>query len=240
MKRLFLSVSKGNELRFLGHLDYLRTMERAVLRAQIPVAFSEGFNPHMRLSFDSALGVGVAADPVYMDLRLQNDMPVEEMKEALEKQLPQGITIHRIQEVPIHTPKLTTFFNEDAYEMEGPVTEENISEAEENIQKFNELSSFQYKRVTPKKVRVMDVKPMIIDPLKLEIQNGRAFLRFSLIRSNAGTVQPKDIWNLLAETFHLPWTKNTFICSRTGAYFNTNGKRETPFTVSLAAGAVKQ
>jgi radical SAM-linked protein len=230
MKRLFLSVSKGKELRFLGHLDYLRTMERAVLRARIPVAFSEGFNPHIRLSFDSALGVGVAADPVYMDLRLSTDMPISELKAALEPQLPQGIVIHRIQEVPLQTPKLTTFFNEDAYEMEGPVTGENISEAEKNIEKFNELTSFQYKRVTPKKVRVMDVKPMIIDPLKLQIKDGRAFLTFSLIRSNQGTVQPKDIWNLLAESFQLPWTKSTFICSRTGAYLNQNGKRETPFT----------
>ena len=50
MRRLFLSITKGEELRFLGHLDYLRTLERAVLRAGIPVAFSEGFNPHMKLS----------------------------------------------------------------------------------------------------------------------------------------------------------------------------------------------
>ena len=54
MKRLFLSITKGEELRFLGHLDFLRTMERAVMRSEIPVAFSEGFNPHMKLSLDSA------------------------------------------------------------------------------------------------------------------------------------------------------------------------------------------
>ena len=61
MKRLFLSISKGEELRFLGHLDMLRTMERAVIRSGIPIAFSEGFNPHMKIAFDAALGVGVTA-----------------------------------------------------------------------------------------------------------------------------------------------------------------------------------
>lgn len=49
MKRLFLSITKGEEIRFLGHLDFLRTLERAVLRAEIPAVFSEGFNPHMKL-----------------------------------------------------------------------------------------------------------------------------------------------------------------------------------------------
>lgn len=42
MKRLFLSITKGEELRFLGHLDFLRTMERAVMRSEIPVAFPKG------------------------------------------------------------------------------------------------------------------------------------------------------------------------------------------------------
>ena len=73
MKRLFLSITKGEELRFLGHLDFLRTMERAVMRSEIPVAFSEGFNPHMKLSLDSALGVGVTADPLYLEIKLEED-----------------------------------------------------------------------------------------------------------------------------------------------------------------------
>ena len=81
MKRLFLSITKGEELRFLGHLDFLRTMERAVMRSEIPVAFSEGFNPHMKLSLDSALGVGVTADPLYLEIKLEEDMSTEEVRE---------------------------------------------------------------------------------------------------------------------------------------------------------------
>ena len=60
MKRLFLAITKGEEIRFLGHLDYLRTMERVVVRSGIPIAFSEGFNPHMKISLDSALAVGAS------------------------------------------------------------------------------------------------------------------------------------------------------------------------------------
>ena len=96
MIRLFLSISKGEELRFLGHLDYLRTMERAIMRSGLPVAFSEGFNPHMKISMDSALGVGVTADPLYMEMDLEREVPLDEVKSSLTSQLPGGISINGI------------------------------------------------------------------------------------------------------------------------------------------------
>lgn len=241
MKRLFLSISKDEELRFLGHLDYLRTMERIVVRSGIPIAFSEGFNPHMKISLDSALGVGVTADPLYMELKLENDISDEEIRAKMESQLPKGITIHHILEAAQEWPKFVAFFNEDVYEMEGPVTEgANQEEAEKKIAEFNALSSFLYKRVTPKKIREMDVKPMIMEPMKVRIEKDRAYLTFSLIRSNTGSVQPKDIWKMLSESFGLPWIPDAFICSRTGTYRNENGKRLTPFDAGVFDEFVKK
>jgi len=231
MRRLFLSITKGEELRFLGHLDYLRTLERAVLRAGIPVAFSEGFNPHMKLSLDSALGVGVTADPLYLAMRIEGDMPIETIKEKLLLQLPRGIEIHSIVEANDNWPKFVAVFNEDAYEMEGPVSEgfdeSMVGNALESLERFNRLPSFLYKRITPKKIREMDVKPMILEPMKCSFRNRRALLTFSLIRSTTVTVQPKDIWKMLAESFHMPWIPGEFICSRTGTYRRLKGRRMT-------------
>ena len=70
---------------------------------------------------------------------------------------------------------------------------------------------------------------MIMEPMKVRIEGNRAYLTFSLIRSNNGTVQPKDIWKMLSESFGLPWIPDAFICSRTGTYRNKDGKRLTPF-----------
>lgn len=231
MKRLFLSISKGEELRFLGHLDLLRAMERAVVRAGIPVLYSEGFNPHMKLSFDAALGVGVTADPLYMEIKVGDDASIGDIMEKLGVQLPKGMVIHEIKEVGNECEKLVTFLNEDVYEMEGPIlAETDITSVQGNISKFNDLDSFLYKRVTPKKIREMDVKPMIIRPMEVHIENGRAFLTFSLIRSQTGSVQPKDIWKLLSESFSLPWIPDAFICSRIGTYHVDGEKRVTPFS----------
>ena len=70
---------------------------------------------------------------------------------------------------------------------------------------------------------------MIMEPMKVRIEGERAYLTFSLIRSNTGTVQPKDVWKMLAEFFGLPWTPDAFICSRTGTYRKEKGERKTPF-----------
>lgn len=241
MKRLFLAITKGEEIRFLGHLDYLRTMERVVVRSGIPIAFSEGFNPHMKISLDSALAVGVTADPLYMEIKLEKDMPIEEVKERMQREMPKGMIIYHIEEAAQEWPKFVAFFNEDAYEMEGPVTEGADAEAaKEAIARFNALPSFIYQRVTPKKVREMDVKPMIMEPMKVRIEGERAYLTFSLIRSNTGTVQPKDVWKMLAESFGLPWMPDAFICSRTGTYRKEAGERKTPFDPGVFDAWVKK
>ena len=224
MKRLFLSISKGEELRFLGHLDMLRTMERAVIRSGIPIAFSEGFNPHMKIAFAAALGVGVTADPLYLEMKLEKDFLPEKVSALLTPQLPQGIMLHEIKEVGLDSGKLVTFLNEDVYEMEGPVDGgKDILQTEKNIAEFNALDSFIYERVTPKRVRQMRVK----------IQGNRAYLKFSLARSQSGSVQPKDIWKILAEFFNMPWIPDAFICSRTGTYYYNGIRRITPFSEGI-------
>lgn len=231
MKRLFISITKGEEIRFLGHLDFLRTLERAVMRSGIPVAFSEGFNPHMRMALDAALGVGVAADPIYLELRMADDaITAEEVAERLRPQLLKGISIHGAMEARLEWPKLINWLDEDCYEAEGPVTGHVPAETvASEIERFNSLPSFIYERVTPKKTRQMDVIPMLTEPVSARIEGDRAYVRFSLVRSATGTVQPKDIWKLLAESFQLPVTPGEFVCRRCGVYHRAGDKRQTPF-----------
>lgn len=234
MKRLFLSITKGEEIRFLGHLDLLRTLEWAVMRSGIPAAFSEGFNPHMKISLDAALGVGVAADPIYMELRLEGDMSPEEVKERLGRQLLKGIRIHSVMEAAQEWPKLINFLNEDVYEAEGPVAGTADPEAiRMKTEEFNRLNSFMYERITPKKTRKMDVIPMLTGPVSVRTEGARAYLRFSLKRTKEGTVQPKDLWKIFAESFGMPWTPGEFVCRRCGAYHLEDGKRQTPFDLGV-------
>ena len=85
----------------------------------------------------------------------------------------------------------------------------------------------------------MDVKTMVLEPMKVRFTRNRAYLTFSLVRSQTGTVQPKDIWKLLAESFHMPWTPGEFICSRTGTYRRLHGKRMTLEDPGVFEGLLK-
>lgn len=97
-----------------------------MIRSGIPIAFSEGFNPHMKIAFDAALGVGVTADPLYLEMKLEKDFLPEKVSALLTPQLPKGIMLHEIKEVGLDRGKLVTFLNEDVYEMEGPVDRKKI------------------------------------------------------------------------------------------------------------------
>ena len=73
-KTVRVKFEKTGKLRYISHLDLLRTMQTALRRAKVDMEYSEGFNPHMKLSFASALSVGVTSDAEYMDLELSEPM----------------------------------------------------------------------------------------------------------------------------------------------------------------------
>lgn len=70
MEKIRIALQKGEATKYVGHLDFGRAVERALRRAKLPVAYSIGFNPHMKLSFGPALGVGIASESEYIDVEM--------------------------------------------------------------------------------------------------------------------------------------------------------------------------
>lgn len=66
-----LKITKGEPIRYISHLDFAALMQRAICRSHLPAAYSEGFNPHMKIAFASALSVGITSTCEYMDLELK-------------------------------------------------------------------------------------------------------------------------------------------------------------------------
>lgn len=91
--RLRVSYRKRGDLRFLSHLDLVRTIERALRRSELPIAFSQGFNPRIRLSFPGALSTGVESEVEELDMYLTADVEPSCVAERLRGQLPIGIDI---------------------------------------------------------------------------------------------------------------------------------------------------
>lgn len=93
MTVLRLNFTKTGLAAFLSHLDLMRVMERALRRAAVPVSYTEGFNPRMRLAFGPALPVGTASIDEYCDVELQRPVVISEVLEALNRQLPAGVEV---------------------------------------------------------------------------------------------------------------------------------------------------
>lgn len=164
MKKLRLALSKGEEMRFLSHLDYAQAVERMIRRAFIKMAYSEGFNPHMKISFSSALALGITAEVEYLDMDiLEDEATVESIMERLNRVAPPGLTVMSGREMPDKVKKLMAICNYAVYEVSGPITAD--VNWDELLKEFNEASEIAYEKVTPKKTRTIDVKHFVKEPI---------------------------------------------------------------------------
>ncbi|MCR4755416.1 MAG: TIGR03936 family radical SAM-associated protein [Lachnospiraceae bacterium] len=99
-----IKFSKHGPVKFVGHLDFMRYFQKCIRRAKIDIAYSEGFSPHQIMSFATALGVGVETDGDYLDIEVNSLTSVEDMMEALNKTMAEGVRVENVIILPEGTP----------------------------------------------------------------------------------------------------------------------------------------
>ena len=110
-QRIRTTFGKFGALRFVGHLDLAKTWERVLRRAQMPLEYTQGFNPRPRMQFAAALPVGVTSESELLDIwlteRLGGQFP-DAWIERLAATSPEGLHIYSLVEVPIKDDALPT------------------------------------------------------------------------------------------------------------------------------------
>ena len=87
-------------MKFIGHLDIMRYFQKAIRRANIPIAFSGGFSPHMIMSFAAPLGVGVTSAGEYFDMELTDDsLSSKEMENRLNATMAEGMKVISVRQI---------------------------------------------------------------------------------------------------------------------------------------------
>jgi radical SAM-linked protein len=107
-QRLRITFTRDETLKYIGHLDMARTWQRIVRRANLPLAYSEGFNPQPKLSFAAALPVGCTSDHEELDMVLSQPCGIDVVKAQLDQALPPGMKVVSISEMPLKAPALQT------------------------------------------------------------------------------------------------------------------------------------
>lgn len=100
VQKLRVQYAKRGRLRFTSTRDFQRALERAVRRAQLPVAFSAGFHPHPRISYANAAATGTASQAEYFEIGLQRECDPEQVGRDLDAALPQGLDVVKVVVAP--------------------------------------------------------------------------------------------------------------------------------------------
>ena len=178
-QRLRIKFSRGQELKYISHLDLMRLWERALRRAVIPMAYSEGFNPRPRLSFGSPLAVGTTSDSELLDISLEQRISPHHLMANVTKQLPNGIAIYEVQEVGLKVPSLQsqTGYAEYTVTVETDRSPEEVKLA---VQDFLKREHMQWQHVRDKKIREYDIRALVEDIQFLNCQSNECTLRLKL------------------------------------------------------------
>lgn len=168
--RIRCKFTKLGYVKFVGHLDTVRMFQRAIRVARIPIAYSQGFNPHAKVYFAMPLSVGVGSTGEYIDIITSEDVNVQKVKEDLNSILPEGISILEASAIEEGTPSLMSLVTTADYKIvfeKDQLTEEDIAGAKEKISG----ESLVVLKKGKKKTSEVDIKPLIKD-FKLEINEG--------------------------------------------------------------------
>ena len=229
LKKLRLALNKGEKLRFLSHLDYAQAVERMIRRADIRMAYSEGFNPHMKISFSSALALGVTAAAEYIDMDVLEEDSLESMMERLNRVAPPGLEVLDGKEMPDKVKKMMAICNYAIYEVTGPTTAD--VEWSELLKTFNEASEISYEKITPKKTRIIDVKEFVKESITAHVDDGKVTLVMGIGIYPQGTIKPSEVWNLGKDSYNWPITSDYEIHRRAIMVENEEG-RFTPLEIN--------
>ena len=215
-------ITKGDELRYVSHLDYANIFIRAFDRAKLPMAYSEGFNHHMKVAFASALSLGVSSEAEYMDFELTKELCQPEVFDRLKAQLPPGIQLKELRLMQGKHKALMAESDEARYTLHVPYqgTEDAAQSA---IKAYNAAKEVMFHRVTPKKKREIETKQYMIQPVTAKLQGEELVLQMDIRITQSGSVKPLEILRAIADQFGLAVDPAQALITRTGLF--GHGKR---------------
>lgn len=156
---MLLQFKKGDIVRHLGLLDLQRTMQRALRRSGLPVAYSKGFNPHIVMSFASALSSGIPGDAELLDVSLWGEATEEECLAAMNRVLPPSLAASRVRLVDDRFPKVSASLRTAQYAI--TLCGGNARQIAESIPAFLGEEEIMALRKTKKNETMVNIRPMI-------------------------------------------------------------------------------
>lgn len=193
MDKLRLRFSKTGRAVYISHLDLMRTLTRAFLRADCRLKYSEGFNPHPNISIALPLSVGVQSYCEIMDFKTVDDKSPEDILEALSEQLPEGLEALEVYESERKIRELKWLKIEGVFEYD----ERDVNAMSEALGAFYSAESIVISKKTKRGVGDSDIKPAIKE-LRFEANENDVSLT-AVISAQDPTLNPELLCEALRQ-----------------------------------------
>lgn len=194
--RLRITFAKKSQVKYISHLDTVLAWERALRRARIPLAYSQGFNPRPKIQVASGLPLGTTGSAEIMDIIVTEPVDPTEALARIAASLPAGLAIRAIEAVPLKSPSLQALLRRADYRV---VVETDLSSAElaHRIEALLSADQVIQTRRRKKREEEFDLRPWL-HTLRLEaVQDGQAVLVVQLTAGQFGNLRPEEVLKAL-------------------------------------------
>ena len=192
MQRLRVRFSRGEAIKFISHLDIIRLWQRALNRAGLPLAYSEGFNPHPRISLAAPLALGVTSEAELMDIYLSRWSSPHAFTDAVTRQLPEGVAIQQVYNIAVTLPSLQSQVRFAEYRA-GAATGLGREEVEAALNKLLDTEELPWEHQRDTGPRRYDLRALVDDLWLIDWQPGRAEIGMRLRCDSGGSGRPEQV-----------------------------------------------
>ncbi len=192
MQRLRIRFCRREEIKFISHLDIMRLWQRALHRAGIPLAYSEGFSPHPRISLAAPLPVGVTSQAELMDILFTKWVSPHFFTTAVSRQLPPGMEILQVYPVTPTMPSLQSQVGYAEYKVEVE-TEKEQQAIESALNSLLSVKHLPWHHQRDTGTRNYDLRALIDDLWLIDWHSGYCAIGMRLRCDSGGSGRPEQV-----------------------------------------------
>ena len=197
--KLRVKFSKFGPLRYVGHLDIMRFFQKAVRRSGIPICYSTGFSPHQIMSFAAPLGFGQTSEREYFEIEVESITSSEEMRNALDSCMAEGIKIEGIRLLPDTAKNAMASIQAASYRITLKDVPSSIDMAS-LVEEFLLRKEIFVVKETKKSIIERDIRPAVFELSLMESKE----LSLLVDASSAGNLKPAAVIEAMFEKTHFP------------------------------------
>ena len=158
VQRIRIRYAKRGPLRFTSHRDFARAFERAIQRAGVPIAYSQGFTPHPKVSYASAAPTGAASEAEYLEIGLRAEVDPDDLVKALDAALSPGLDV--LEAVPVRAGNLAERIDGSRWRIELPGVP--VEAARHAVDAFLTATEVPVERLTKQGMRTLDARGAVV------------------------------------------------------------------------------